>query len=293
MFPAAFEYLPAHSTDEALAALLEHGADARILAGGQSLIPAMRFRLARPALLVDITPIGELNYLREEGGALQIGAGVRDFAIETSPVIKERYRLIFDASAVIADPVVRQSGTVVGSLCHNDPAGDWGVVALASRAEMVIRGKDGDRFVAIDDFLIDSFTTAVAEGEIGIEVRFPTPGDRTSESYQKIERKVGDFATAAAGVQLTLAADGTIAAAGVAIGAAGPTAKRVALAEAILVGARPSKAVFRAAAAEAREIADPVADTRGDVEFKREMAAVLVYRGLVASLSRLEQGALV
>jgi carbon-monoxide dehydrogenase medium subunit len=290
MFPAAFEYLQAHSVDEALAALLEHGADARVLAGGQSLIPAMRFRLARPTVLVDITPIADLNYMHEVDGSLRFGAGARDFAVEISPLVKERYHLMFDAAAVIADPIVRQSGTVVGSLCHNDPAGDWGVVALAARAEIAIRGKDGERIVPIDEFLVDSFTTAVGEGEIAIEARFPTPGDRTSGSYQKIERKVGDFATAAAGVQLTLEADGTIGAAGVAIGAAGPTARRVHNAEQILIGARPSLAVLRAAAAEAREISDPVADTRGDVEFKREMAAVLVYRGLVATLKRLDQG---
>jgi carbon-monoxide dehydrogenase medium subunit len=292
VFPASFKYLQARSVEEALAALLEHGADARILAGGQSLIPAMRFRLARPAVLVDITPIPALAYLHEAGGALAIGAGARDSAVEISPLVKERYHLIFDAAAVVADPIVRQSGTVVGSLCHNDPAGDWGVVALAARASVLVRGKDGERIVPIDDFLVDSFTTAVNEGEMAIEARFPTPDSRTSGSYQKIERKVGDFATAAAGVQLTLAADGTISAAGIAIGAAGPTAKRVVNAEQILIGARPSIAVFRAAAAEAREIADPVADTRGDVEFKQEMAAVLVYRGLVAALKRLEQGAL-
>jgi carbon-monoxide dehydrogenase medium subunit len=290
VFPAPFDYLQAHSVDEALAALLKHGADSRILAGGQSLIPAMRFRLARPAVLVDINPIAELGYLLEQSGALAVGAGTRDFALEVSPLVKERYHLIFDAAAVVADPIVRQSGTVVGSLCHNDPAGDWGVVALASRADIVVRGKDGNRVVPIDDFLIDSFTTAVQEGEIALEARFPTPGARTSGSYQKIERKVGDFATAAAGVSLTLGPDGTIVAAGVAIGAAGPTAKRVVLAEEILVGARPSLGVLRAAAAEAKEISDPVADTRGDVEFKREMAAVLVYRGLLATLRRLEQG---
>jgi carbon-monoxide dehydrogenase medium subunit len=291
VFPTSFEYLQARSVDEALAALLKHGAEARILAGGQSLIPAMRFRLARPAVLVDITPIANLAYLHEAGGSLRFGAGTRDAAVETSPIVKERYHLIFDAAAVVADPVVRQSGTVVGSLCHNDPAGDWGVVALAGRAEVVVRGKDGERIVPIDEFLIDSFTTAVAESEVAIEARFPTPDARTSGSYQKIERKVGDFATAAAGVQLTLAADGTIDAAGVAIGAAGPTAKRVVNAEKLLIGARPSVAVLRAAAAEAREIADPVADTRGDVAYKREMAAVLVYRGLVATLKRLGQGA--
>lgn len=291
MFPAAFEYVQAHSVDEALAALLEHGADARILAGGQSLIPAMRFRLARPTVLVDITAIPDLAYLHEADGALRIGAAARDFAVEVAPFVKERYHLIFDAAAVIADPIVRQSGTVVGSLCHNDPAGDWGVVALASRAQIIVRGRDGERLVPIDDFLIDSFTTSVADGEMAIEARFATPDERTSGSYQKIERKVGDFATAAVAVQLTLAADGTIAEAGVAIGAAGPTAKRVVNAETMLIGARPSAAVLRAAAAEARELADPIADTRGDVEFKREMAAVLVYRGLVATLKRLGQGA--
>jgi carbon-monoxide dehydrogenase medium subunit len=290
MFPAAFGYLSARSTDEALAALLEHGADARILAGGQSLIPAMRYRLARPAFLLDINPIAELAYLREDGGALVIGAGTRDVAIERSPAVSARYRLIADAAAVVADPIVRQMGTVVGSLCHNDPAGDWGVVALASRAEVTIRGKAGARVVPIDDFLVDSYTTAVGEGELALEVRFPTPGPRTSGSYQKIERKVGDFATAAAAVQLTLAEDGTIADAGVAIGAAGPKPSRVARAEELLRGSRPSKDLLRAAAAAAEECSDPVPDTRGDVEFKRAMAGVLVHRGLLATLERLGAG---
>ncbi len=288
MFPASFDYLSAHSVDEALAALLEHGADARLLAGGQSLIPAMRFRLARPTLLVDINPIRELAYIHEDNGELCIGAGARDFAVETSPLVRRHFQLMADAAVVVADPIVRQSGTVVGSLCHNDPAGDWGVVALAGRASVVVRGKTGKRVVPIDDFLVDSFTTAVAEGEMALEVRFPKPGARTSGSYQKIERKVGDFATAAAAVQLTLSADGTIESAGVAIGAAGPKALRVREAERILIGARPSPDVLRAAAAEARTLSDPVADTRGDVEFKREMAAVLVGRALSATLERLQ-----
>lgn len=290
VFPAAFEYVPARSTDEALAALQQHGADARVLAGGQSLIPAMRFRLARPAWLVDINPIKELSYLREAGGALVIGAGTRDCALEFSSLVSERYRLIADVSRVVADPVVRQMGTVVGSLCHNDPAGDWAVAALAARAQIVVRGKGGNRTVTIDDFLVDSFTTAVGEGELALEVRFPTPGARTSGSYQKIERKVGDFATSAAGVQLTLAADGSIVDAGVAIGAAGPKATRVVEAERLLCGNRPTKDVLRAAAEEARKTADPAADTRGDVDFKKAMAGVLVQRALAATLERLGVG---
>ncbi|MFZ1018023.1 MAG: FAD binding domain-containing protein, partial [Candidatus Cybelea sp.] len=211
MFPAPFEYYRAQSTQDALDALARYGEDARVLAGGQSLIPAMRFRLARPSALIDINAIAEIDYLRESDGAIAIGAAVRDYALETSELVGDRYALLADVSAVVADPVVRQMGTVVGSLCHNDPAGDWPVAALASRAEVTVRTKSGTRRISIDDFIVDSFTTAIATGEIAIEVRFPTPGVRTSGSYQKIERKVGDFATASAAVQITLAEDGTIA----------------------------------------------------------------------------------
>jgi carbon-monoxide dehydrogenase medium subunit len=287
MFPAPFEYHRAASIDEALALLAQHGGDARVLAGGQSLIPAMRFRLARPAVLVDINGLSDLAYLREEDGMLAIGAMTRDAALETSDLISAKYPLLADTSAVVADPVVRQSGTVVGSLCHNDPAGDWGVTALAARAQIVVRGKGGTRTVAIDDFLIDSFTTAVAEGELALEVRFPTPPARTAGSYQKIERKVGDFATASAAARITLDANGAIAGAGIAIGAAGPHATRVTEAERLLNGAKPTKELIRAAADAARAIADPAADNRGSVEFKKDMAGVLVRRALVAALGRL------
>ena len=287
MFPAPFEYHRATSIDEAMALLAKHGGDARVLAGGQSLIPAMRFRLARPAVLVDINEVHELSYLREEGGMLAIGAMTRDAALETSALIASKYPLLADTSALVADPVVRQSGTVVGSLCHNDPAGDWGVTALAGRAQIVIRNASGTRTVTIDDFLVDSFTTAVGEGELALEVRFPTPPPRTAGSYQKIERKVGDFATAAAAVRVTLDANGAITGAGVAIGAAGPHAMRIRDAEQLLQGAKPTKELIRAAADAARALADPVADNRGSVEFKKDMAGVLVGRALVAALGRL------
>jgi carbon-monoxide dehydrogenase medium subunit len=292
MFPAQFDYQRAKSIDDALEALARYGDDARILAGGQSLIPAMRFRLARPAVLVDINPISDLAYLRESNGHLAIGAGTRDFAVETAKLIGERYQLLADTSAVVADPVVRQMGTVVGSLCHNDPAGDWPVTALASRAELSVRGKNGTRTVSIDDFIVDSFTTAVGTGEMAVEVRFPTPGARTSGSFQKIERKVGDFATASAAAQITLAADGTIADAGVAIGALGAKALRVPAAEKLLKGAKPSKDIVRAAMREAENVADPGADNRGSVEYKKAMAGVLVGRALTTALERLGVGGL-
>ena len=287
MFPAPFEYHRAGSIDETLELLRQFGGDARILAGGQSLIPAMRFRLARPTVLVDINGLGDLSYLREEDGVLAIGALARDAALETSALIGSKYPLLADTSALVADPVVRQSGTVVGSLCHNDPAGDWGVAALAGRAQIVVRGAGGTRTIPIDDFLVDSFTTAVGEGELALEVRFPTPPARTAGSYQKIERKVGDFATASAAARITLDENGAIAGAGIAIGAAGPCAMRVADAELLLVGAKPTKELIRAAGDAARKIADPVADNRGSVEYKQDMAGVLVERAILAALGRL------
>ena len=288
MIPAAFEYLRAHSTDEAFAYLQQHGAEARVLAGGQSLIPAMRFRLARPAVLVDINELKDLDYLRISDQVLAIGAIARDSDIERAPWIGERrWSLIHDASRVVADPVVRQMGTVVGSLCHNDPAGDWTAVALASRATVVVRGKAGARRVPIDEFLVDSFTTAVGEGEMAVGAEFPAPDDRTAGSYQKVERKVGDFAIAAAAVQVSLNADGTIRSAGVALSAAGACAVRVDAAERLLTGQRPSADLIRAASDAAWHRSAPQADLRGSVEFKKHLAGVLVARGLGQAFSRL------
>ena len=288
MIPAAFEYLRAHSIDEAFAFLQKHGADARVLAGGQSLIPAMRFRLARPAVLVDINEIGDLNQLRVNGGALEIGATARDHSIELAPWIADRrWSLLHDVSRVVADPVVRQMGTVVGSLCHNDPAGDWTTTALASRAEIVVRGKAGTRTIPIDDFLVDSFTTKVGDGEMALAVHFPAPDDRTAGSYQKIERKVGDFATAAAAVQLSLNADGTVRTAGIALSAAGPCAVRVDEAEHLLAGQKPTTDLVRAAGDAASRRSSPQADLRGSIEYKKNLAGVLVARGLRQALGRL------
>ena len=290
MFPASFEYVRAHSPDEAFGALQQHGDEGRVLAGGQSLIPAMRYRLARPGVLVDINPIKELDYIREEGGFLRIGATARDAAVEFTPWIRERYSLMTSVSGVVADPIVRHMGTVVGSVCHNDPAGDWTATALALRAVMRVRGKNGVREVPIDEFLVDSYTTAVEEGEMALELMIPMPDERTQGSYQKIERKVGDYATCAAAVQLSLNADGTIRQAGIAITACGPQALRVTEAEAMLIGQRPTPELLRAAAAEAPKIATPNADQRGSAEYKKDMARVLVGRGLTQALERLNAG---
>jgi carbon-monoxide dehydrogenase medium subunit len=288
VIPAAFDYFRAHSPDEAFAQLQKYGADARVLAGGQSLIPAMRFRLARPAVLVDINDVSSLDYTRISDGMLGIGAIARDSAVERASWIGDRrWSLLHDVSRVVADPVVRQTGTLVGSLCHNDPAGDWTAAALAARASVVVRGKSGARIVPIDEFLVDSFTTAVSEGEIALEAQFPVPDDRSAGSYQKVERKVGDFATAAAAVQVSLNADGTIRTAGVALSAAGPCAVRVDEAERLLVGQRPGAELIRAAAAAAAKKSAPQADLRGSVAYKKNLAGVLVARGLRQAFGRL------
>jgi carbon-monoxide dehydrogenase medium subunit len=248
----------------------------------------MRFRLARPGVLVDINSIGDFKYLRNEGKTLAVGAIARDSEIERAPWIGERrWSLIHDVSRVVADPVVRQMGTVVGSLCHNDPSGDWTAAALAGRAEVVVRGKAGNRTVKIDDFLVDSFATAVTEGEMALAVRFPVPDDRTAGSYQKVERKVGDFATAAAAVQVSLNQDGSIREAGVALSAAGPCAVRVDEAERQLGGQKPSADLIRAAADAASRRSAPQGDLRGSVEYKKHLAGVLVARGLRQAFARL------
>jgi carbon-monoxide dehydrogenase medium subunit len=288
VIPAPFDYIRARSADDAFSQLQRLGSDARVLAGGQSLIPAMRFRLARPAVLVDINAVDELNYIRIDGPALTFGAIARDSAVERASWIGERrWSLIHDVSHVVADPVVRQMGTVVGSLCHNDPSGDWPAVALAARAEMVVRGKAGSRTVGIDQFLRDSFSTAVEEGEMALAVRFPVPDDRTAGSYQKVERKVGDYATAAAAVQVSLNADGTVREAGIALSSAGPCAVRVTDAEALLKGRKPTADLIRAAGEMAAKKSDPQADLRGGIEFKKNLAGVLVSRGLRQALARL------
>jgi aerobic carbon-monoxide dehydrogenase medium subunit len=287
VIPAAFAYFRAHSAEEAVALLAQHGAEARVLAGGQSLVPAMRFRLARPGVLVDINPAKDLDYIQIDG-ALVIGAIARDAAIERAAWIRDRrWSLLHDASRVVADPVVRQTATVVGSLCHNDPAGDWTTVALAARAAVDVRGTDGIRTIAMDDFLVDSFTTAVGDGELAVAVRFPVPDDRTAGSYQKIERKVGDFATAAAAVQVSLNADGTVRQAGIALSAAGPHAVRVEEAEQLLAGRQPTPDILRAAADAASRRSEPQADLRGGVDYKKHLAGVLVARGLRQALARL------
>src|SRR5439155_1149702 len=229
-----FEYFAPRSLDEALEILERYGDEGKVLAGGMSLIPVMKLRIARPRALVDINKIDGLDGFTDDGG-LRIGALVRHKTAERSELLKGRYGALGDAAPVISDPIVRNLGTVAGSLAHADPQGDWGSVMLAVRAELVVRGSDGERTIPIDDLFLGPFMTTLQPGEIVTEVRVPDPGERAGGTYLKLERKVGDFATAGVAVHVSLS-NGTVGQAGIAVTGAGATNLRAEAAEQALAG---------------------------------------------------------
>lgn len=278
MLSARFEYHRPTSVDEALQ-LLSTLDDAKVLAGGQSLIPLMKFRLATPAHLVDINHVAGLDGIVEEGGVLRIGALVRHNAVAASGSISARHPLLAAAATQVADPIVRNLGTVAGSIAHADPAGDWGTVMLAAGGAFKLRSARGEREVAATDFFLDLFTTVLQPDEILTEVRVPTPGGRTGGTYLKLERKIGDFATVATAVHVQMD-DGRIARAGIALTGVGSTNIKATEAEAALAGAEPTEEVFAEAGRLAAAAANPVTDVRGSTEYKRHMIEVYVRRGL-------------
>jgi carbon-monoxide dehydrogenase medium subunit len=281
MLPSRFEYHRPGSVEEALGMLAELE-DAKVLAGGQSLIPVMKLRFAAPAHVVDINRVPGLDQISEDGGALRLGALVRHNQVAGSDVVGARYPMIAAAAPQVADPLVRNLGSVGGSLAHADPAGDWGSVMLAAGASVVLRSGRGEREMPVSEFLIDVFTTALEPDELLTEVRIPTPPSRSGGTYLKLERKVGDFATVAAAVQLDMS-NGTIGRAGIALTGVGTRNIHAVDAEASLAGAEPTEAAFAEAGRLAAAAANPVADVRGSVEYKRHMVDVFVRRGLAAA----------
>jgi carbon-monoxide dehydrogenase medium subunit len=279
MYPASFEYFAPESLDEALTILERFGDEAKVLAGGQSLIPLMKLRFASPRALVDINRIDGLDELREENGHLRIGALVRHKTCERSELLRGRYGVLGSAARQIADPIVRNLGTVAGSLAHADPQGDWPSVMLATRAEVVARGSDGERTIPIDELLEGPFTTTLRPTEIVTEVRVPAPPSRAGGAYEKLERKVGDFATVGVAVHVALA-NGHVESAGIALTAVGPTNVRATAAEQALAGSAAEDAAIEEAARLAAEAAQPHADIRGTVEYKRNAVRVLTARAL-------------
>jgi carbon-monoxide dehydrogenase medium subunit len=208
MIPPAFEYLRPKTIPEAITLLQQHGDDAKILSGGQSLIPMMKLRIARPAYLIDINRISGLSYIKEEGGFLKIGGLMREAELEASPLVRAKYPILTDTAHVVADPQVRNLATVAGNLAHGDPANDHPATMIALGAQVVATGSGGERIIPIEEFFLSLFSTALRPGEILTEVRVPVPPPRSGGAYFKLERKVGDFATAAVAAQVTLEGSG-------------------------------------------------------------------------------------
>lgn len=290
MIPAAFDYHAPTSVSEAVQLLQQHGYDAKILAGGQSLIPAMRFRLSSPAVLIDIKNIDGLEYVREANGALAIGAMTRESDLEAAVDKLPRYGLLADAVRVIADPIVRNLATVGGNLAHADPANDHPAVMLAYNATVIAHGPNGQRTIPIDDFFVDLFTSALESDELLTEIQIPTPAAGSGGAYIKFERKVGDYAVAAVAVQLTIST-GICTAARVALTNLSSVPMRVMGAEQALVGHAITDEVLEQAGQAAADECDPSADLRGSVEYKRDMARVLTKRAIRKAAERAEGGA--
>lgn len=289
MIPAAFDYHSPQSLDEALSLLKQHGGDAKILAGGQSLIPAMRFRLAVPAILIDINRLNDLRYVEERGDHLAIGAMTREHSLEDSSAVRSSYPLLHDTTIVIADPLVRNQATVGGNIAHADPANDHPATMLAYDATVVAKGPNGERTIGIDDFFTGLFENAMADDEILTEIRIPKPAANSGGAYTKLERKVGDYAISAAAVQLRL--DGaTVAAARIGLTNVSPVPMRAKAAETELVGKAISDAVIEAAGKAAAAECDPSPDLRGGVDYKRDITRVMVKRSIQQAIARAKGG---
>jgi carbon-monoxide dehydrogenase medium subunit len=289
VIPGAFDYHSPTSLDEALSLLKQHSGDAKILAGGQSLIPAMRFRLAVPSILIDINRLNDLRYVEERGDHLAIGAMTREHALEDARVVKSSYPLLHDTAAVVADPLVRNRATVGGNIAHADPANDHPATMLAYNATVVAKGPRGERTIAIDDFFTGLFENALADDEILTEIRIPKPGAGSGGAYTKLERKVGDYAISAAAVQLRM--DGnTIAEARIGLTNVSAVPMRATSAESALIGKSPDDATIEAAGQAAAAECDPSPDLRGSVEYKRDISRVMVKRSVQQAVARAKGG---
>ena len=286
MIPPAFDYHAPATLDEALALLGEHGDEAKVLSGGQSLLPLLKLRFAAPEHVVDISRIPGLDYLKEEGGFLRIGALVRESELESSDLIAKRYPILKDTAEVVADPLVRNMATVAGNLAHGDPANDHPATMIALGAEVAVRGPKGERSIPVAEFFEGLLTTALADDEILTEIRIPEPAERSGGAYLKLERKVGDYATAGAACVVVLAADGMISSARIGLTNLATTPVNATAAAEHLVGKKPSAEVLAKAGELAAAATSPSEDRRGSVEYKKEMARVLTVRALKKAVAR-------
>jgi carbon-monoxide dehydrogenase medium subunit len=289
MIPPPFEYAAPKTTSEAIN-LLRQDSNAKILAGGQSLIPMMRFRLASPALLIDINRIGGLEYIREEDGWLKIGALTREVDLDRSDLVRQKYELLADTTRMVADPIVRNLATLGGNLAHADPANDHPATMLAYGARLVATGSDGQRIIGIDNFFEGPFESSLAHNEILTEIRIPALQSRSAGAYMKMERRVGDFATAAVAVQIQLDQEGLVSQAGIGLTNVGLTPVRAKSAEQFLVGKRLNDENIHHAAHLASDEAQPQSDARGSEEYKRSLVRTMTVRALHKTEERLNGG---
>jgi aerobic carbon-monoxide dehydrogenase medium subunit len=287
VFPSSFDYVRAGSVEEAVAAKAAGGEDTRILAGGQSLLPMMKMRLASPAKLVDINRIPGLDAFERSNGHLRVGALVRHADIVRSDLASGA---VAAAAPWISDPLVRNLGTLCGSVAHCDPEGDWNSVLLATGADVVARGPSGERTIPITDFVVDFFTNSLQPDEMVTEVHIPIPASRSGGAYQKLERKVGDYATVAVAAHLELGDDGSISRAGIALTAVVPRNTKVTAAESVLVGNRPSDELFAEAGELAARASEPRDDVRGSADWKRNVVRVFTRRALAAAAEQAQRG---
>lgn len=294
MIPGSFDYHAPATLNEAIKLLGELGEDAKILAGGHSLIPMMKLRLAEPTNLIDINGLSDLNYIKEENGYLCIGAMTREATLETSDLIAEKYPILKDTSEVIADPLVRNMATVGGNIAHGDPANDHPATMVALGAEIVIKGPGGilggrERTIAIDDFFKGPLMTALEQNEILTELRIPMNDGKSGAAYKKLERKVGDYAIAGAAAALRFDGDNCTSA-GIALTNVGPTPIRAMEAQDALVGTTVSQEDADKAAELAAAASQPVGDHRGSEEYKRAMVKTLTARAIMLAKERAEGG---
>lgn len=286
MIAENFNYAAPSSLQEAFELLHEYGDDAKILAGGHSLVPMMKLRFASPTHLVDINNIPGLAYIKEEDGYLKIGAMTRECELEESAIISSKYHVFTDASKLIADPQVRNFGTIGGNIAHGDAANDHPAVMLALKAEVQISGQDGNRMVSINDFFHGFYMTAVQHGEILTEIRIPVPTNKFGSAYHKEERKVGDYATAGVAVAIEIDDNGVCTNAGIGLTNVNPLPMKAERSENVLIGSRLTAEDIATAAKYAAEDCSPSADLRGDEDYKRHLVKVITKRMLNKAIQR-------
>lgn len=285
MISGQFDYHAPTSVDEAITLLERGGEGAKLLAGGQSLIPAMRFRLAAPSTLIDISRLHDLEYIEERSDHLAIGALTRESALERSPIVAARYPLLLDTALVIADPLVRNRATVGGNVAHADPANDHPATMLAYGAQLVARGPKGTRTIAIDDFFVGLFENALHSDEILTELRIPKASPQSGGAYVKLERKVGDYAVAAVAVQLERSGD-VCRSIRIGLTNVNPVPMRATDAETLLVGKPFTRDNLEAAGRAAGAQCDPSSDLRGSTEYKRDLVRILLKRAVERAIER-------